>query len=352
MDHEKYIELISAALDGELTAQERQELDGHLSRCPRCAALFGELSAQSAALRELDCPMPEGLYKDIMGGLPEQAAAPVPTRGKRWGRWAALAACVALVIFAGGTLAPRLGGRTGSDTSGNMAPPPALEGIAPRSAEGADIGGSDEAAPAEAPEYNAPAGEDEDMEKSYSTCSITDIPEVGPGAIAIPPEASEPMADGLGEPIPAPSDIPEALNTMTADPIAPAFEGFQNDQYLRVTYGLSPAPGAVVLGSADSLADYLTQFPADDLSALAETYREDFFQTARLLAVVVEEPSGSITHTVDQEGLRPLQRQVTVCRKVPEVGTDDMAAWLILAEVGEEFADGDILTVIFETAER
>ena len=43
-----------------------------------------------------------------------------------------------------------------------------------------------------------------------------------------------------------------------------------------------------------------------------------------------------------------IEYRVTVLRQVPEEGTCDMAAWLILAEVDSSFRDGDTLWVVFE----
>jgi len=126
----------------------------------------------------------------------------------------------------------------------------------------------------------------------------------------------------------------------------PEHYSFSNDQYLRVCYGNTPAtPTARIIGSTQSLADFLTQFPQDDLSALTEAYPEAFFRTGRLLAVVVEEPSGSNRHKLESQGLQ--SDSVTVIRQIPQAGDCAMAAWLILAEVGEIFSDGDVMAVIF-----
>ena len=61
---------------------------------------------------------------------------------------------------------------------------------------------------------------------------------------------------------------------------------------------------------------------------------------------LIREGSGSVRHGLAPQGLE--RDRVTVLRQVPEEGTCDMAAWLILAEVDGSFRDGDILTVILE----
>ena len=268
MEHDKYIERMSAALDGELSAAERRELDAHLAECPRCAALFRELAEQSAALRSLECEAPEGLRDRIMAGLPgREGAAPLRRPDRR--RWAGIAACAALVIAIGGAAA--------------------LHGLG--TSDGPDPRGA----------YAAPSGE--------------------PMTIA---------------------ETPGGLSLETPDQAL----AFTHSLYLRVTYGATPeAPSARIIGGADALADFLERFPEDDLSALAGAYGDSFFEEERLLAVVLEEPSGSIRHELDPEGLT-LER-VTVLREVPEAATDDMAAWLILAEVGPEFEGDSALEVVF-----
>ena len=122
----------------------------------------------------------------------------------------------------------------------------------------------------------------------------------------------------------------------------PDFYAFQNDQYLRVAYSYTPEPGARIIGSAQSLEEFLNQFPFDGLNGLLPQYDEAYFETGRLLAVVLEEPSGSIRHQIPDQGLT--RDQVTIVQTSP-YGTEDMAAWLILAEVDSMFDDGDELTV-------
>jgi anti-sigma factor RsiW len=51
--HRRCRRLLSAYLDGEVTASERRTVDEHLSKCGACASELEELKATVALLREL-----------------------------------------------------------------------------------------------------------------------------------------------------------------------------------------------------------------------------------------------------------------------------------------------------------
>ncbi len=115
-------------------------------------------------------------------------------------------------------------------------------------------------------------------------------------------------------------------------PDQPLTEGlsFTNEQRIRLS-GMSTSfmPCADLLGSTEAFSRFIARFPYNDLSAAAQTYDEEYFRTHRLLAVVVCEPSSSISHTISTL----TEDAVTVLRNVPEAGDSDVALWLILAEV-------------------
>lgn len=99
MTCETMTQLMSAALDGELTADEKAQLDRHLAQCDRCRALFDELSAIHAACDGLEAVPPPALREKILNHLPPQqkpAAKVIPL----WRRWAAMAAVFALIALA------------------------------------------------------------------------------------------------------------------------------------------------------------------------------------------------------------------------------------------------------------
>ena len=107
---EAYRDRISAYLDGELTGEERRELLAHLEICGDCRMYLDSELAIREALAGLETPAPEGFEARVMekiraesGDAPEEKVAAFPG----WRRWAALAACCAVVclgIFGGGIL--------------------------------------------------------------------------------------------------------------------------------------------------------------------------------------------------------------------------------------------------------
>ncbi len=85
-------ELISAYLDGELTAPETRRLLAHLSSCGRCIAEMEDTQRIRAAVRSLPVlDLPSGL-------VPEIDAEVVPFRRNR-GVWVGAAAAVVVVLI-------------------------------------------------------------------------------------------------------------------------------------------------------------------------------------------------------------------------------------------------------------
>lgn len=86
-------ELISAYLDGELTAAEVAELNEHLSWCGRCAVELEELQQVRAAVRSL--PL---LEPPVDLAMPEEVDV-VPLSRRR-GLWVGTAAAVLVLVMA------------------------------------------------------------------------------------------------------------------------------------------------------------------------------------------------------------------------------------------------------------
>ena len=112
MDCDKYMELLSARLDGALTEEEEQELEEHLAACPDCRAVGAQLSALQGAFPELeeDAP-PEGFTQGVMDRI---RALETPKVIPLWKRpqvrtLAGLAACLVLAVGVYGSTLPSLG---------------------------------------------------------------------------------------------------------------------------------------------------------------------------------------------------------------------------------------------------
>ena len=81
MDCNQALEYISAALDGELTAEEVAELDAHLADCPECQALAEEFGILSVALSDMEEVPPPDLAEQIKTRL--DPAPPVSLNAAR-----------------------------------------------------------------------------------------------------------------------------------------------------------------------------------------------------------------------------------------------------------------------------
>ncbi len=95
-------ERISAFLDGALTEQERMELMEHLESCVDCRGYFDDQVAIHGALTDLEAAAPAGFAETVMERVretaqdaPEKKVIAFP----HWRRWAATAACCAVVLL-------------------------------------------------------------------------------------------------------------------------------------------------------------------------------------------------------------------------------------------------------------
>ena len=100
MSCDKYLELLSARLDGALTGEEERELEEHLAICPGCRAVGAQLAALQGAFPELEeMEVPEGFTQGVMDRIREEARPKVIPLFKRpqVRALAGLAACLVLV---------------------------------------------------------------------------------------------------------------------------------------------------------------------------------------------------------------------------------------------------------------
>ena len=111
MASDRYVPLLSAALDGELGWVRRWRMARHLKACPSCAAKLEELQTMQGAIRAslTRHRAPPGLAQRIGNMLPREA--PVPPARPRWrlvplagtGLGGALAGVALTLLVLGGT---------------------------------------------------------------------------------------------------------------------------------------------------------------------------------------------------------------------------------------------------------
>lgn len=101
MDCDRYLELLSARVDGVLTDEEERELEEHLAACPDCRAAGAQLAALQGAFPELEeVPAPEGFAQGVMDRIRAEEPQKVIPLFKRpqFRALAGLAACLVVVV--------------------------------------------------------------------------------------------------------------------------------------------------------------------------------------------------------------------------------------------------------------
>lgn len=149
MNIHEHTALLDAFVDGQLTAEEMTEVQAHLAECPDCRAYVDDaLTIRASFPTEEEPALPEGFAGRVM-----QAVAKAPqSRPKKqpWGRLAAAAACLALVILVQhGVETSSLSGST--DTAAYAADCETEESTAPRSAETPSAAAADSCRPMDTP---------------------------------------------------------------------------------------------------------------------------------------------------------------------------------------------------------
>ncbi|MCD8017707.1 MAG: zf-HC2 domain-containing protein [Oscillospiraceae bacterium] len=130
---EKYMEIISAMLDGEASADETREAMEHIAVCPECRAFYEDMLALSAEMSAAE-PL-AGMHESIMDAVRANAEdnrsvrqiaaegaamakrSPTLVRLRRWGYAAAACVVVAVGIFAAAESGALTGRSGASDTS-------------------------------------------------------------------------------------------------------------------------------------------------------------------------------------------------------------------------------------------
>ena len=127
-DCERALELLSLELDGQLTPEEKGELEAHLAACGECRRAAEELRQLHTILPELEEEVPDGLHQAIMDRIGAEKVVPLSRarRPSQLRRWASLAAVFAVILLGAGTwrlfAGSGLSGGTAAPTAANAAP--------------------------------------------------------------------------------------------------------------------------------------------------------------------------------------------------------------------------------------
>ena len=335
MEHcEDYLELISAGIDGQLTGEELQKLNDHLARCPDCRALYDIMAENDAALAGLgDCEPPEGFAQSVMERIQaERAPGKIVSlfRRPQFKKAMTAAACALLCIgvvrfsngfFPMGSSPAEASG--GMEATGNAAPSSSLFVGSP----GAD-GDAASSQLAEAPDSNRTLGDDNG---SYGIASNNVS-----GFAKQEPSTS------------APQYTIDSSSSEKEDRYACAYP-FANPIRTRLDWSSDLTAGPYLINIREDLDSLLSNL-SGDLDALSQQYSEQWFQEGgQLLAVVLTESSGSVSHQLSE--LRPgpdgVGVQVVIQRQAPQAAACDMAAWLITAET--DLPEDTALSLLLES---
>lgn len=96
----KYIEMISSLVDGELSDEQMSELNAHLDSCQNCRRVYEAFMNISNTISDDLVEPPEKLAQGIMYKV-HIADNGGTSRHFAFGRFTALAACLALILYAG-----------------------------------------------------------------------------------------------------------------------------------------------------------------------------------------------------------------------------------------------------------
>ncbi|MGC8839458.1 MAG: zf-HC2 domain-containing protein [Anaerolineae bacterium] len=203
-------ERLSAYLDGQVTPQERREVESHLRTCPQCAWELESLRHTVSLLRQVrQVAVPHPLT------LREMDVRPVRTPQQAWFlpylQGATALVSLLLVVLVAGDLLLGLGGAPTAKPQAYPAPVVATVPV--------EVPAPPEGAPAEATEEVAlalaPAAPETPAEEALPTEERS--PKAAEGGEAVP--SGEAVPGGEGEATPSPSPAMRALGETTTPPV-------------------------------------------------------------------------------------------------------------------------------------
>lgn len=326
------LEQISAALDGELTAEEKVQLDRHLSQCDSCRALFDELSAIHGACAHLEAAPPPALRACILEQLPPQKQQ-AKVIVLHWKRWAAMAATFVLVALAAWHL-PETLDKPGPRQSVSVQEPSPTPVAEPADLADADLPAlaseeplnvTDSVAPASSPDKNAgiaPLMETPETALSFDvggevvTVHFGDQP--NESEFAADKAASAPLsvensstakqateaADAAKKAAPQPFSAARSMMSKEAGEYETPESGLGAAPQNGLVYSALPPSGGAV--DSDGLSLQCAQTALDEVPEPHPEMSGEELITAALLKTGCQLPSGTYCGVLTLEGSAPL----------------------------------------------
>lgn len=285
-------EWISAALDGELTADEQAQLDLHLAQCSHCRALFDDLSAIHGACTHLEVTPPPALRAQILDHLPPQRQ-PAKVISIHWRRWAAMAAAFVFVAMAAWHLPEALNKPT--------SPTPVAVQDAPTTDSEPTANGTEPAvAPSERPTDVAPIDAASVPDETAEFVPLSDEAEAAAEITAAIGGTNDSVAE-------VPSATPQAAARKVAQAPLNAENGAVTENALpNSTDGASEGTAPLLFSSARSM---ITEVPVGYGGSTRNMADRDSLEDSS--------PSASAGGTVDSGGLS-IQNTINDLAELPE----------------------------------
>jgi hypothetical protein len=112
-------------------------------------------------------------------------------------------------------------------------------------------------------------------------------------------------------------------------------------------------PKTCVISSSEDLNDYYKSasgtYSMDSFKEAITGYDDAWFKSHVLIIVVLEEGSGSVGHQVTSVSKLDNKLNINIAKKIPEIGTADMAQWHILIELSSDDYNGETPVITIST---
>lgn len=390
MNCEQIYELLSARLDGALSAEDEARVQAHLDACPDCRRLYEAMASIEKKTAELAVPAPEGLKRGVMYRIRQESGKQKKKRGY-WGAGTGFGLIAAVLVLLVGTGVIRLprpqtaakasaGGATVSHSSPSAEKPaqPAEETLAfalPQ-ADGSDSStgyffspGSLIASAVQAPDSTAAPDTDLNSPGEGSSVSSGEDSSEGLPEVRLPVRPVDEMLRLICADLSGQAEAPILLYTeFSADSLLDLLAEAEPELYDRLVLA-EPTTPAEVLGDESTEPDEsgLTVFATDYETALAvqEWLLQNLPRSAELDADGQAEEQELL---VRMEELDPesgaLNRIVTWAPRTAEIDwpEDWPEDWAVRLRTGENWAlfypeedfipeAGDLALLIFAARE-